>query len=204
MRSQRVRHRRARPRRRSVRSRMSSRARSSRRRHEAELVMGSRMLGEARARGNASLQARRKSPPHGAQNACCGRSSRSSIPGIGYTTSVRSRHPIRAQHERFPFRHGNHHPDDARRASDPRVAHPTYYGEEICYVNGVEYARDVLLSTLKARVQDLDLVYDPKFDCRPSSNEATHYRTKLGYPSTHSMALAPIPAGSTSPRHRLR
>ena len=43
-------------------------------------------------------------------------------------------------------------------------------------------------------MQALDLVYDPKFDCRPSETTATHYRTKLGYPSTHSMALASIPA----------
>ena len=73
---------------------------------------------------------------------------------------------------------------------------PTYYGDEICYVNGVKYAKDVLLSTVKARVQELDLVYDPKFDCRPSSEKATHYRTKLGYASTHSMALAAIPPGA--------
>ena len=73
---------------------------------------------------------------------------------------------------------------------------PTYYGDEICYVNGVKYAKDVLLSTLKARVQELDLVYDPKFDCRPSRGTTTHYRTKLGYASTHSMALAAIPAGA--------
>ena len=74
---------------------------------------------------------------------------------------------------------------------------PTYYGDEICYVNGMKYARDVMLSTLKARIQKLDLVYDPKYDCRPESKaKQTHYRTKLGYASTHSMALSAIPAGS--------
>ena len=71
---------------------------------------------------------------------------------------------------------------------------PTYYGDEICYVDGVRYAKDVLFSTLKARVQDLDLVYDPKFDCRPSSDSGkTRYKTKFGYASTHSMALSAIP-----------
>ena len=73
---------------------------------------------------------------------------------------------------------------------------PTYYGDEICYVNGVKYAKNVLLSTLKARIQDLDLVYDPKFDCRPSSEDTTHYRTKLAYTSTHSMALEAVPPGA--------
>jgi glycosyltransferase involved in cell wall biosynthesis len=73
---------------------------------------------------------------------------------------------------------------------------PTYYGDEICYVNGLKYAKNVLLSTLKARIQELDLVYDPKFDCRPTTEDTTHYRTKLAYTSTHSMALAAVPTGA--------
>lgn len=73
---------------------------------------------------------------------------------------------------------------------------PTYYGDEVCYVNGVKYAKDVILATLKARVQELDLVFDPKYDCRPETGTETHYRTKLGYASTHSIALAEIPPGS--------
>ena len=31
---------------------------------------------------------------------------------------------------------------------------PTYYGDEICYVNGLKYALDVVNSTIIARVQD--------------------------------------------------
>ena len=34
---------------------------------------------------------------------------------------------------------------------------PTYYGDEICYVNGLKYALDVAISTIKARVQHLGL-----------------------------------------------
>ena len=84
---------------------------------------------------------------------------------------------------------------------------PTYYGEEICYVNGVKYARDVLLSTLKARVQALDLVYDPKFDCRRrkrqpritgrSSDTRAHTRWHwLRSPPTHEFSTsAAVTAG---------
>ena len=73
---------------------------------------------------------------------------------------------------------------------------PTYYGDEVCHVNGVKYAKDVVFATLKSRVQDLNLIYDPKYDCRPGREDDTHYRTKLGYASTHSIALSMIPPRS--------
>jgi glycosyltransferase involved in cell wall biosynthesis len=73
---------------------------------------------------------------------------------------------------------------------------PTYYGDEICHVNGLKYAKDVVLASLKARVQDLDLVYDSKFDCRPASKGNEHYRTKLQYDSTHAFALEVVSPGS--------
>ena len=73
---------------------------------------------------------------------------------------------------------------------------PTYYGDEICHVNGLRYARDVLLASLKARVQEMDLVYDRKFDISEPGEESTRYRTKLGYDSSHSYALSAVPAGT--------
>jgi glycosyltransferase involved in cell wall biosynthesis len=73
---------------------------------------------------------------------------------------------------------------------------PTYYGDEICHVNGLKYARDVALATVKARVQEMDLVYDPKFDCRPAERANERYRTKLAYDSTHLFALGVVAAGS--------
>ena len=67
---------------------------------------------------------------------------------------------------------------------------PTYYGDEECRVNGLKYAWDVCKATLRARVHGMDLCYDRKFDVRPRS-----YELKLGYPSSHTMALDAAMAG---------
>ena len=71
---------------------------------------------------------------------------------------------------------------------------PTYYGDEICYVNGIPYAANVLWASVKARLQNAGLFYDRKFDCAPR-----HYRpyeAKLSCESTHSLAFDRIPPGS--------
>ena len=73
---------------------------------------------------------------------------------------------------------------------------PTYYGDEICHVNGVKYACNVLLTTLKARVQGLGLYYDRKYDCSERASLNQHYRPKLGFRSPHSLALEPIEPNS--------
>ena len=41
---------------------------------------------------------------------------------------------------------------------------PTYYGDEICRVDGLKYAKDVMRATLLSRVQDLGILYQRKFD----------------------------------------
>jgi glycosyltransferase involved in cell wall biosynthesis len=73
---------------------------------------------------------------------------------------------------------------------------PTYYGDEICRVNGIKYAKDVLAACLMARAQELSLFFDRKFDCRPSEATNAHYRPRLGFESTHTLALDRIPPGS--------
>ncbi len=72
---------------------------------------------------------------------------------------------------------------------------PTYYGDEICHVNGLQYAWNVVKVALKARMQELSLFYDRRFDCAPPE-AASPYTLKLGYPSTHTMALERVPARS--------
>src|SRR5919204_3776536 len=67
---------------------------------------------------------------------------------------------------------------------------PTYYGDEICHVNGIKYAADVLKTTAKARIQELSLLYDRKFDCRPAGSATTRYAAKVGSDSPHTRALA--------------
>jgi glycosyltransferase involved in cell wall biosynthesis len=73
---------------------------------------------------------------------------------------------------------------------------PTYYGDEICHVNGVRYAWDVVAASLRAWAQRLGLFYDRKYDCRPSTDSNVHYTAKLGFRSTHSLALTKIPDGA--------
>jgi glycosyltransferase involved in cell wall biosynthesis len=72
---------------------------------------------------------------------------------------------------------------------------PTYYGNEICHVNGLRYAKDVVVTVLRARAQAWSILYDPKFDCVPLRDNQ-HYTLKLGYPSTHQAVLDLVPPGS--------
>lgn len=71
---------------------------------------------------------------------------------------------------------------------------PTYYGDEICRVNGMKYAWDVAKAVTKAKAQTMGLFYSPNFDCHSNSN--SHYELKLGYRSPHSEILKHITPGS--------
>lgn len=72
---------------------------------------------------------------------------------------------------------------------------PTYYGDEICRVNGIKYSINVVIAVLKARLQQMSLLYDPRFDCVPES-EASPYTPKLTYKSTHTLTRDSVPAGA--------
>ena len=41
---------------------------------------------------------------------------------------------------------------------------PTYYGDEICRVDGLKYAKDVMCVTLLSRAQDVGILNQRKFD----------------------------------------
>ena len=62
---------------------------------------------------------------------------------------------------------------------------PTYYGDEICRVNGIKYAVDVLRTVIVARLQQYGVLYDRKFDV----SSAPAYESKTGFPSSHSLAV---------------
>ncbi|MGE5145823.1 MAG: glycosyltransferase [Candidatus Eiseniibacteriota bacterium] len=64
---------------------------------------------------------------------------------------------------------------------------PTYYGDEICHVDGMKYAWDVAKATFIARAQSWGILYDRKYDVAPEGFE--HYTPKFGYKSPHSLAL---------------
>lgn len=71
---------------------------------------------------------------------------------------------------------------------------PTYYGDEICRVNGIRYAKNVVLATVSSMVHRLNVLYDRKFDVLGSTNR--HYALKLGYASSHTRALDAVPPGA--------
>lgn len=73
---------------------------------------------------------------------------------------------------------------------------PTYYGDEICRVNGMKYAADVIHATASNAAHRLGILYQRRFDPEVHANNA-HYKLKLGYPSSHSYALAAVPPGAT-------
>jgi glycosyltransferase involved in cell wall biosynthesis len=70
---------------------------------------------------------------------------------------------------------------------------PVYYGDEICHVNGMAYAWNVIRTTVASRVHDLGILYQRKYDLKDPSEI---YGLKLGYPSSHSMAIERVPAGA--------
>lgn len=74
---------------------------------------------------------------------------------------------------------------------------PTHYGDEISRVNGIRYAFDVINASTVARLQDYGLVYRRNFDVRWLQADNAYYVPKLGFRSTHSIAVDETPAGST-------
>jgi glycosyltransferase involved in cell wall biosynthesis len=63
---------------------------------------------------------------------------------------------------------------------------PTFYGDEICHVNGLRYAWNIFRSTIKARLCGIQLFYDRRFDveARPAAHS-----DKLGFPSSQTFAV---------------
>ncbi len=73
---------------------------------------------------------------------------------------------------------------------------PTYYGDEICHVNGLKYAWNVTGATLRARIQELSLLYDRKFDVSAVEPTNTQYVSRLEFDSPHTFALEVVEPGS--------
>ncbi len=74
------------------------------------------------------------------------------------------------------------------------LAIPTYYGDEICYVNGMAYAWNVFRATVASRIHGMGLLFQRKFDMRSGNAD---YTLKTGYVSSHSLAIDATPPGST-------
>lgn len=70
---------------------------------------------------------------------------------------------------------------------------PTFYGDEICHVNGLKYAFKIIKSTILSRIQKLNIYYHPKFDYEEDN---TTYTAKLGFSSSHKFAVDHVDAKS--------
>ena len=73
---------------------------------------------------------------------------------------------------------------------------PTHYGAEVCRVNGVRYAWDVVVASAVARLMNYGLVYRRNFDIAALTPANQRYLSKLAFPSTHSEAVKDVPAGA--------
>jgi glycosyltransferase involved in cell wall biosynthesis len=66
------------------------------------------------------------------------------------------------------------------------IAVPTFYGQELCHVNGLKYALQILIASLHSRIVPLGLFYHPQFDYHIQSPP---YESKLGFSSSHQFTL---------------
>ncbi|RAI45706.1 bifunctional glycosyltransferase/class I SAM-dependent methyltransferase [Rhodoplanes roseus] len=73
---------------------------------------------------------------------------------------------------------------------------PTHYGDEISRVNVFGYGWRVLVAAAVARLQEVGLFYDRKYDCRPGDPEARLDLPRLDYDSPHRRALALLRPGA--------
>ena len=71
---------------------------------------------------------------------------------------------------------------------------PTFYGDEVCHVNGFQYAWNVSKASIKARLIRMGIFFDPKF--APKGSDSARYVSKLDFASTHSLAFEQVPDGS--------
>lgn len=63
---------------------------------------------------------------------------------------------------------------------------PTYYGDEVCHVNGLKYAAQVIWSTMLAKLSRLGVLYNPRFE---TTCIRSPYQSKFGFASSHRFAL---------------
>jgi glycosyltransferase involved in cell wall biosynthesis len=71
---------------------------------------------------------------------------------------------------------------------------PTYYGDEICRVDGLRYAAQVMAASLGNALHRIGLVHQRRFEPIAVGND--HYELKLGFASSHSWALDAVPDGA--------
>ena len=81
-------------------------------------------------------------------------------------------------------------------AGDMKIAEvpiPTYYGDEICYVNGLKYAWNVVKATLLYSCHKANILYQPQYDVESGGDV---YGLKDSFMSSHSLAIESVSEGS--------
>lgn len=73
---------------------------------------------------------------------------------------------------------------------------PTKYGDEICRVNGMKYAKMIMKSCVESRIMRFGLFYNPKFDYGNQSQDQSLYKGKFGLFSTHQFTVDLLASGS--------
>lgn len=71
---------------------------------------------------------------------------------------------------------------------------PTYYGEEISYVNGLKYAFQVFVANLKAKIQKYGIFYDRKYSFINENKE--NYELKENFDSPHQRVINEVKQNS--------
>jgi glycosyltransferase involved in cell wall biosynthesis len=73
---------------------------------------------------------------------------------------------------------------------------PVYYGDEIRHLKGLKYAVDVMKTSVLARMQDLGIFYERKYDVLAPSDANPLYQAKFAFDSPHKLVLERVKHGS--------
>jgi glycosyltransferase involved in cell wall biosynthesis len=72
----------------------------------------------------------------------------------------------------------------------------TFYGDEVCHVNGMKYARDVTIQATMAYLQRWGLTYQRKYDVTRRDIKPRYTFPKLTFSDVHRLAVHSIPRNS--------
>lgn len=70
---------------------------------------------------------------------------------------------------------------------------PTFYGDEVCHVDGLAYAWRLFWEMIRMKLHQKNLFYDRKFDVGPPEDQ---YTLKMGYASSHTLSLNLVKPGA--------
>jgi 2-polyprenyl-3-methyl-5-hydroxy-6-metoxy-1,4-benzoquinol methylase len=109
-----------------------------------------------------------------------------------YGTAVLKRIPFESNSDGFHFDTQTIIQCRALRAKIHEVSIPTYYGDEICHVNGLKYALDVCYDVLEYRLHQLHLLRRQRYIV----DRDEKYKFKESPYSSHSIIIGKVTPGS--------